>query len=74
MFNFKSLGKAFKEVGIAVAGASITAGFLVLQNPETLVPVVVAFGPFGFIAAPALQFVIKYAFDSYKHRNDPPAE
>lgn len=69
MINLKSLGKAFKEVGIAVGSVGAIAGLTYAQNPEVLAPIVVAFGPFGLIAAPALQFAVKYGLDALKHRD-----
>jgi len=69
MFNLKSLGKAFKEVGIAAGSAAAVAGLVFLQEPEVLAPVIVAFGPWGLVAAPALQFGVKYLLDAVKHRN-----
>jgi len=72
MFNLKSIGKAFKEVGVTVASAAVVCGLAALEEPGVLAPVAAAFGPFALLAIPALQFGIKYLSDAYKHRNDPP--
>jgi len=69
--NFRSVGKAFKDVGLAAASVGTVAGLTFLNNPETLAPIAVAFGPFGVFAAPLLLFGVRYVLDAYKHRNAP---
>jgi hypothetical protein len=67
--NFKSLGKAFKEVGITVGSVSAVAGLAMLQNPEVVAPILVAVGPAAPFVALGLQFGVKYALDALKHRS-----
>ena len=69
--NLKSVAKAFKTVGVGVAGVAVPAAFAFLENPEVFTPVVVALGPLGILAAPALVWVVAYGKDAWKHRNDP---
>ena len=70
MFNLKSLGKAFKEVGIAAGSVAAVAGLTYLQDPTALTAVAVAFGPYAIVAVPAIQFGVKYALDAIKHKDD----
>ena len=70
--NWKSVGKAAKDVGIGVIGVAVPASFAFLSEPEVFVPLVATLGPFGLLAAPGLAFAVKYLKDAYKHRNDQP--
>ena len=69
--NVKSVGKAFKDVGIGVVGVAVPASLAFLSDPEVFAPVVLALGPFGLLAAPALAFAVKYGTDAWKHRVKP---
>ena len=66
--NWKSVLKAARDVGIGAVGVAIPAGLGFLAQPEAFLPLVGAFGPLGFLAAPALAFGVKYAQDAWKHR------
>lgn len=67
MFNLKSIGKAFREVGIAAGSVAAVAAVTFLQDPGAFDAVLEAFGPFALLAAPALQFGLKYLQDAVKH-------
>ncbi len=71
MVNFKSVGKAFRDVGLAVVGVAVPASFAYLADPNVFVPIVEALGPFGMFAAVGLPLLVKYGQDAWKHRNDP---
>ncbi len=78
MFNFKinwkSVVKAARDVGIGVVGVAVPASFAFLSEPEVFVPLVATLGPFGFLAAPGLVFLVKYGKDAWKHREKPVEE
>lgn len=64
----KSLGKAFKHVGLGAAVVGGAAGLVYLSNPEALVPLVAAAGPWGPVLAIAVQLSASIALDQLKHR------
>lgn len=69
LVNWKSAGKAVKDVGIGAVGVAVPALIAFAENPEVFAPLVNALGPFGILAAPALAFGVKYAKDAWKHRD-----
>ena len=65
----KSVGKAFKAVGLVAGSAAGVAGLAYLSNPAALAPIL-ALGPAGPVLALAVQAVATVGLDYLKHRGD----
>ena len=69
---FRSIGKAFRDVGIVAGSIAAVAGLTALQDPAVLIPFV-ALGPYGPLVALGVSLVARAGTDYFKHRNDQPA-
>ena len=70
---FKSIGKAFRDVGIIAGSVAAVAGRAVLQDPTVLVAFV-ALGPYGPLIALGVSLAAKAGQDYIKHRGEKPEE
>jgi hypothetical protein len=65
----KSIGKAFKDVGIVIGSAAAIAGLTVAQDPSILAPIAAALGPYGALAILVIPWAARAAQDAIKHRD-----
>ena len=69
----RSLGKAFRDVGIFVGSAAAVAGAVALQDPVALAPLLVL-GPYGPLLVFGVSLAGKTLQDYLKHRGETPSE
>jgi hypothetical protein len=66
----KSIGKAFRDVGITVGTGAAIAGLTIAQDPSLWMPVAAALpGPGGAVLLLAVPILVKAAKDAIKHRD-----
>lgn len=65
----KSIGKAFRDVGIVIGSTAAIAGLTIAQNPEVIAPIGAALGPWGTFALLAIPWAARTAIDAIKHRD-----
>lgn len=68
LLNARSVGKALRDVGLALLGAAIPAALAAFADPQTFVALLEALGPFAIVAAPVLAWLAKYLQDAWAHR------